>query len=747
MKTETFTPLKPGITILKLSLVIAFFTCFALPVAAQFPNPYCNIGVSDAILPITSVEVSGYAANTSSNVVDGTPGLENFTNVVYDMQRGEEITITLKGNTDGPYASFFSVFIDWNQNDNWGTAVSADQDEYYAAGIIYNSSGTDAISSSFTFTVPSHAKLGETRMRVVFNEAALTIACNSRGGSLITYGQAEDYTINVKPDCTSVNVYLGGGAGNWDDGDNWSTGNPPTSAHCVIIPSGINAVISTTGAAAKILTIENNATLTISGSGALTVQDFIVNKADSEDFVIENGGQLVQVNSNDPNQGSYTVRREFNFTNDRNQYNFVISPAIGQVIQDIYPGNPAVIQLNEAENWFYNAPGGGTYIAGKGYSIREPSVDAVPGNSVIAEFEGGIPNGTITYTLTKNLYGVNLVGNPYPSKINSISFYYNNEARIESDIYFWDNRGNQQIAQQGSNYAGNNYATLNAATGVGTAAPGTEGLSGRVPTRYINPGTAFLVEAKSAGPLSFRNTQRSATGGGPDFYGRAGEMEDQEIDVFWLTLQGPNGMETMTAISYFEGGNDEFSIDDSEAFESSDELYSLIDDTQVIIQGKSAFTTKDRVPLGFRTFSPGKHTIELYDTQGIFSTGQTIYLRDRKTKVLHNLSEGPYKFASEAGEINNRFEIIYRNLQFAVTENITIFGKVDITKENKEIVIQSTEEQIVQVEVFDINGKSLYKTNSNTLEVRIPAQHWKKQILIVNAETESGEVISKKLIN
>ncbi|MDX9705283.1 MAG: T9SS sorting signal type C domain-containing protein, partial [Weeksellaceae bacterium] len=61
--------------------------------------------------------------------------------------------------------------------------------------------------------------------------------------------------------------------------------------------------------------------------------------------------------------------------------------------------------------------------------------------------------------------------------------------------------------------------------------------------------------------------------------------------------------------------------------------------------------------------------------------------------------------------------------------------------------IQSTEEQIVQVEVFDINGKSLYKTNSNTIEVRIPAQHWKKQILIVNAETESGEVISKKLIN
>ncbi|MDX9704544.1 MAG: T9SS sorting signal type C domain-containing protein, partial [Weeksellaceae bacterium] len=359
----------------------------------------------------------------------------------------------------------------------------------------------------------------------------------------------------------------------------------------------------------------------------------------------------------------------------------------------------------------------------------------------------GIPNGNIVYQLEKNSYGMNLIGNPYPSKIKSTDFYNQNSSRIASDIYFWDNRNNTQIAQQGSNYSGNNYATLNAFTGIGIAAPGTAGMPQRIPTTYINPGTAFIVEALNSGPLYFTNTQRIGTGSAPDFFGRAGEIEEEETekDVYWLILKSPEGMETMTAVAYFEGGNNDFSVDDSEAFETSDEIYSLLGDKQLVIQGKAAFKVNDRILLGMRLFNPGKHIIQLYDTQGIFSESQPIYLRDKKTKTIHNLSEKPYKFANEAGEINNRFEIIYRK---PILDPIaTVFARVEITQANKEIIVQSTQEQIIQVELFDLNGKSLYKVDSNALEVRIPTQNTKKQILIVTVKTASGEIISKKLIH
>lgn len=747
MKTKSFiTSTMKALPLLRVKLLLLCLTPVSV-LAQNFPSPYCNISTQWEILPITSVKFGDHPAHTSSSVIDGTPGLEDFTSTVFDARRGEEITLTVKGNTGGPFEGYFSFFIDWNQNDAWNvTGVTIDPDErYYFDEYIYNSTGEDAVEVSFTFTVPEHAKLGNTRMRIIFNDTAANSPCNTRG-PMITYGQAEDYTINVTPDCSNSNVFTGLNGSAWENAANWTNGIP-TLSHCVTIPSGTDVLVNSSNAQAKILNIENGGELNISGSGVLRVTDYINNQSSASSFVIEDGGQLIQVNSIDPNFGQYTVLREFNFSEARNQFNFVISPAIGQVIQTIYPGNPSVTQLVESENWFYNAPNGGEYIGGKGYTIREAPLSAVPSSSVIAEFVGEIPNGGIIYTVEKALYGVNLVGNPYPSNINSTAFYNDNATRIESDIYFWDNRGNIQISQQGSDYDGINYATLNALTGIGTAAPGTAGMSQRVPTNVITVGTAFLVEAKSSGQLRFNNDQRITSGSGPSFYGRPGELEEEvEKDVFWLTLETPTGMETMTAVAYFEGGNNAFYADDSQAFNISDEIYSIIDDQQVIIQGKSAFTPKDRIPLGVRMYNSGKHVIALYDTQGIFSEEQAIYIRDKKAKIVHNLSEGPYKFASESGEINDRFEIIYRNLNFTAN-SVSIFNKVEITQERKEIVVQSSEEDITQVEIFDLNGKSLHKSKTNSLEVRIPIEHIKKQILIIHAETASGEIISKKLIN
>ena len=161
-----------------------------------FPSPYCGPLVYGTIEPITLVQVAGIS-NTSSNVLGGSSSHQNFTDIVGEMSVGETYTITLKGNTNGNYSNYFTVYIDWNQNN-----VLNNIGEVYTIEMpLINSTGIDDVQITAQIDVPANALLGPTRMRVakIFGDPNI-LPCAS--GS--NWGQAEDYTINVS-EALSVN--------------------------------------------------------------------------------------------------------------------------------------------------------------------------------------------------------------------------------------------------------------------------------------------------------------------------------------------------------------------------------------------------------------------------------------------------------------------------------------------------------------------------------------------------------------
>ncbi len=165
---------------------VSSFTTSATP-------PYCGplefIGIfgTENIEPITLVNFAGINNQTDAEL-DNSPGHEFFLDQMANVDASMSYNITLKGNTGGNYTNNFAVFIDWNQN---GTFESA---ETYLPPAIVNSTGTDAIQSTMSIAVPADAMEGMTRMRVkkIFGTSNLSDAC--MGAS---YGQAEDYTVNV----------------------------------------------------------------------------------------------------------------------------------------------------------------------------------------------------------------------------------------------------------------------------------------------------------------------------------------------------------------------------------------------------------------------------------------------------------------------------------------------------------------------------------------------------------------------
>lgn len=160
-----------------------------------FPAPYCGpISFGFDVEPITNVVVTDIS-NTSSNVVNGSPAHEDFTLITGTMEQGGSYPIALEGNTGGNWTNYFTVFIDWNQND-----VLNDAGEVYQIGSITNSNGIDGQQATGTITVPVGADLGQTRMRVFKNyDVQVTDPCAGTN-----FGQVEDYTILVVPEVVIV---------------------------------------------------------------------------------------------------------------------------------------------------------------------------------------------------------------------------------------------------------------------------------------------------------------------------------------------------------------------------------------------------------------------------------------------------------------------------------------------------------------------------------------------------------------
>jgi len=159
-----------------------------------------NVSASSNVANVTTSSTTiTYCASTSSNTNDerigrvaigtinnastGTAGYENFTAISTNAARGSVQTITVTPTwTGSTYAEGYAVWIDYNQN-----GVFTDAGE-----LVFSKAASTVTPASGSFTVPTTATLGATRMRVSMKYNAIPSSCET-----LSYGQVEDYTITI----------------------------------------------------------------------------------------------------------------------------------------------------------------------------------------------------------------------------------------------------------------------------------------------------------------------------------------------------------------------------------------------------------------------------------------------------------------------------------------------------------------------------------------------------------------------
>lgn len=506
--------------------------------------------------------------------------------------------------------------------------------------------------------------------------------------------------------------------------------------------------------------VNNGSTLTINTGNTVTLENRLDNSLGGQ-VVVKNDANLIQKNDLAVNAGVITVHRTAPMK--KNNYTYWGSPVTGRKLQDFSPGTTSYrfYEYIESTNLFQTVPWGNNFIPGRGYAIMAPSNYTL---NTKQDFDGafvGIPNNGTNYQDTPSStlplmfpasltagtdQGYNLVGNPYPSNIDFEKLHADNSSVIYNTAYFWTNVDPNRAGSTNGNtgYAGNAYAIYNGVGGIAATGPATgPGGTSPTPTQFIKVGQGFIVKAKNEGSLTFKNSIRNATGSSAFF--SKGAASDR--DRFWVKLTTPAQDVNTVLIGYVPNATDDFEWDyDAPLFSiGSDSFYSMLGEEKLGIQGRTyPLNTADVVRLGTKHFEDGIYTIGLGDKEGIFAGSQAIYLNDKQTGTITNLSEGDYGFTANVGESQNRFELIYKPLIVLVTDSTVKEGFI-VYRDQDHFIIQSPK-VINEVEVYDSVGKLIKVLNTSTKKVVVDGAFLTKGMYVIRIKTIDGQVTNKKIL-
>ena len=344
----------------------------------------------------------------------------------------------------------------------------------------------------------------------------------------------------------------------------------------------------------------------------------------------------------------------------------------------------------------------GALSRGKGYIAVSASGSSTNNISFTGTLNtGGIPV-TVTRTAGVTKEGFNLIANPYPSYLNAMTAI-NASAKMEPTIWY---------RTKGSSYE---FETVNTASGIGTNVSNTGYVTG-----YVPPMQAFWVRVlpntdplqNNSETLTFTNAMRyhaNPTIGQTTITTTVMKAPSTTTSVSGiLRLQVSNGINSDETLIYTnDNAANGYDAYDSQKMTNGNtaipEIYSLVGNNELVINGMNSYTLDSEIPLGFR---PGKVADFSLKATELLNIGSDVrvMLKDSKLKSEVNITDGSsYTFSTtDTLATTNRFSIIFRTAGVAT----------DINKTNNQsmVVYKNANNQIM----VNYNGTL---NNENTIAV------------------------------
>jgi Concanavalin A-like lectin/glucanases superfamily len=512
------------------------------------------------------------------------------------------------------------------------------------------------------------------------------------------------------------------------NGTAWGPSTPPTAADVAVVSSVTPSQPGNLTTAQYY--VAPGLTNTIASGESVTVNgDFDYSGATVE---VLTGGSFVQTTSSTFINSTGTSRFRVIRTDATNGagYNYISSPVAGVTIGSI--GNNATVPISPFNyaNFRYthnpnNSPAsarwvlasGGTQMAAAvGYTYVQPAGS----NTLTFTNTNGVfgrpRNGDVTIGVGGVVgYRFNLVGNPYPSPLNMLTFFQNNAPGTGSNVidalYFWvDNNNN---------------------TGRGTYT--TKNAGNIISTDRIAVAQGFMVQATGTPlPLTFNNAQRiSATTA-------LLRTEADEIERFKLVVSrdGMNDELWLTFGRQFtdqiEAGYDATKFDGNQGLS----LAARLNDARLAIAAlpNPEAGRNFELPLTLTVNRGGAYTFGADEVNN--PTAEKLFLEDRVSGEFYFLQVGKsHTLNLQAGNYRDRFFLRKANevkgdSQLGESGNAYAFGSSLFVKAS----------ETAQVAVFSTMGVEVQRFSQvsagdvRRLEVNVPSSG----VYLVKVATASG---------
>ncbi|WP_276974223.1 choice-of-anchor D domain-containing protein [Flavobacterium filum] len=550
----------------------------------------------------------------------------------------------------------------------------------------------------------------------------------------------------------------------------WSPG-PPTSTTRAIFAGNYNTALHGNVTACECL-INPTRTVTVTSGSFLEIGGRITNNGTLN---VQNGGSVIQKDDYAVNAGNNVTVSKATVIK-RLDYVYWSSPVENFPLLSVSPGTSASLHFK------WNPTIGGNFgnwqvanenmVRGKGYIIRAPNAYTSTPAPFSTNFVGRLHNGYIPVDISRGNYtgggypsptnplitvtadddNFNLIGNPYPSAISALDFLTDN-TNIEGSVRLWTHGFDPALLQNDPfygnfayNYDPNDYIIYNGTMTVS----GPSGFAG-----YIASGQSFFVLMNDGPQITeqviFKNSLRSATYDNSQFYKPApAKQATQGVSdlKIWLDIVSSTGRAVRTGVGYVDGAtNDKDRLyDASTKLDGTTKLYSLINNKPFVIQGRALpHSLEDQVELGFFTAQAGMYSIAIGALQPINSS-VPVFLEDKLLGITHNLRESPYQFTAAIGVADDRFVLKFAN----ETLNVNPISSLDndikiISADNGVLHIKSFQENIEQVQLFDLLGRNVLNKNAikqQEIELNLLTT---KQAVLIKIELENGQLITRKV--
>ena len=569
------------------------------------------------------------------------------------------------------------------------------------------------------------------------------------------------------------------------DGTSWSP-NPPTAIDRAIIAGDYDTVTDGGDIIACVIEINENTILTVQDDTFIeTLSDIVVRGT----LNITSSGSVVQLDNRAEvvreATGEISVTKTTPLLAPRD-FILLSSPMTGETNGNVYGAADRVFKIIP-ENFIPNTDtdldgvfanfidDNGDYI--DNLEIDNPNLtdDATGLNNPINPMEGylvfpqavtdtetlaythtynqgtlnnGILSRSIVYNGPQTNNNFNLLGNPYPSAINTDTFIRLNPA--VNEVYYWEHITVPNENLPGSfndNFSMNDVSVRNLIGGLPAVNAGPTGVA---PGEFMASAQGFAILANqnvSLANVSFNNSMRVRDNN--DVL-RSNELDNK----IWLRIAPESyDIQSTTGIGFMPEASQDFDPGyDTPRINTDLSLFSnSIDGDQLAIQGRETFDRDMEISLGFETRidTPENYTISLSSFEGAALDQHGIILIDNVLGTITNLKNKDYTFTTSNTVQPNRFTIAFEG-EVLSTENITLddtLGVFPNPAQNQVNITFDSSQQVNNIALINLNGsiiRSFDITSSQSAQA-LNISNMAPGIYLIRVEGTNA-IVTRKLV-